>query len=336
MSAFHSPGTRRLAAALGAVALTATLAACGSNTATDAEAASGTVEDPTITIAVPASLNGLSAHVAAEQGQFEQAGLSAEFVAVNSASEVVPAMLSGQVDFGMVDVTTSTVAVSKNVPIVAVAPNSVAAEPREDGRGYGNLLVAEGSDITDLSQLEGRTVGLSGLQSQAWVDIRTVIDEAGADSGKVEFVEIPGPRALGALVQGQVDVAAIAEPRAGMAVNDEPVRILAATENPLLGTPSYLFVVSKEYQAKNPGTVEAFEAAVLEANAATNADRAMAEQVAAGYTEVPAEVLATSVFPTFGEEALTADQLADPIRRAIDYGLVTEADAPTPEQLLGE
>ncbi len=335
MSRFRAPHARRLAAALGAAALTITVAACGSDAGTAPQAAAGTVEDPTITIAVPASLNGLSAHVAADQGQFDAAGLTAEFVAVNAASEVVPAMLSKQVDIGMVDVTTTTIAVSKNVPIVAVAPNSVAAPPK-DGRGYGNLLVAEDSDLTDLSQLEGRTVGLSGLQSQAWVDIRTVIDEAGADSSKVEFVEIPGPRALGALVQGQVDVAAIAEPRAGMAVQEEPVRILAATENPLIGTPSYMFVVSKEYLAKNPGTVAAFEKAILAANAATNSDRAMAEQVAAGFTEVPAEVLASSVFPTFGEEPLTADQLKDPIQRTIDYGLVTEADAPTPAELLGE
>lgn len=271
--------TRRIAAVVGALSVTAVLAACGSTSETEAGASTSTIEDPAITIAVPNSLNGLSAHVAAEQGQFEDTGLAAEFVAVNAASEVVPAMLSGQVDFGMVDVTTTTIAVSKNVPIVAIAPNSVAAEP-VDGRGYGNLLVTEGSDLTDLSQLEGRTVGMSGLQSQAWVDIRTVIDEAGADSSKVEFVEIPGPRALGALLQNQVDVAAIAEPRAGMAVRDEAVRILAPTENPLIGTPSYLFVVSKEYLAKNPGTVAAFEEAILAANAATNADRAMAEQVA--------------------------------------------------------
>ena len=327
--------TRRIAAAVGALSLTAVLAACGGTAETEAGANPSAIEDPTISIAVPNSLNGLSAHVAAEQGQFEDAGLSAEFVAVTAASEVVPAMLSGQVDFGMVDVTTTTIAVSKNVPIVAVAPNSVAAEP-VDGRGYGNLLVTEDSDLTDLSQLEGRTVGMSGLQSQAWVDIRTVIDEAGADSSKVEFVEIPGPRALGALLQDQVDVAAIAEPRAGMAVRDEPVRILAPTENPLTGTPSYLFVVSKDYLANNPGTVAAFEQAILAANSATNEDRAMAEQVAAGYTEVPAEVLATSVFPTFGEESLSDDQLQDPIRRAIDYGLVSEDGAPEAADLLGK
>ncbi|MGW1027869.1 ABC transporter substrate-binding protein [Streptomyces sp. NPDC002577] len=320
--------SKLLGAVAGAVAMLAVAGCSGAGAAAAARLAGGSIK-----VAVPSSLNGLSAYVAQSRGYFEKQGLGAELTNVTSAAQVVPSLLSGTVDFGMVDVSTTTVARSKRVPLVMVAPNTVAAEPR-NGVGYGNLLVANDSPIRSIEDVAGRSLGLSGLKSQGWVDIRTVLDDAGVDSAAVKYVEIPGPRVLSALRQGQVEVAAVSEPNASRAVQAKEARLLTPTDNPLTGTPSYVFVATEQFVAEHPAMVQKFTAAVLAANKALNADRDLAVAAAAEFTTVPAGVLKSCTYPTYGEEPLKAGKLRAVVDRAVRYDLVSPENEPSPASLI--
>jgi ABC-type nitrate/sulfonate/bicarbonate transport system substrate-binding protein len=324
-----SGSTRRVVLAMAAIASVALASACGSSS-NAAQQSAGGIEKPEITVAVFPSFNALGARAAKADGNFDTAGLKVTLSNVATPAEGMPQLLGGKVQFALMDMTVPAVARSKGVPLALVAPGAKGTPPK-DGFGVGNLWVRADSPIKTMKDVENATFGIPQINSQIWVDVRAAVDEAGGDSSKIKFVEVPNT--LSALKAGNVDVTTTSEPGGTAALADKSIRPLSGY-TAAGGDLAYAYVTTQEFAKQNPNTVKAFQQAILKANAAVNADPAKRVQVASTYVKAPKALLEKAHFPEFGAEAITTASVQTALDRLIRYGLLEQAKAPKPADLL--
>ncbi|WP_194289066.1 MULTISPECIES: ABC transporter substrate-binding protein [unclassified Nocardioides] len=312
-----------------AAAAALALSACGGGDDSASDSKDGTVK-----VAVFPSFNALGAHTADLEGTFEDQGLDVEFITVATPAEATPQLLGGKVDFALMDVTTPVIARSENVPVVMVAPGATGTAVGEDGMGVGNFWVAKDSKIKSIKDIENATFGVPQTKSQIWVDVRTVVDEAGGDSSKIKFVEVPNT--IAALKGGSVDVVTTAEPSGTAALADSDIKLLSGYVAGGEGELAYTYVTSDSFAGSNPETVEKFAQAILEANKLLNTTEGLPAKIAETYIDAPAELLAKSRFQKFGEEPIDAETVEAGIARVLRYDLIDEDDAPSVESLLAD
>lgn len=323
--------SRVTGAAVLAVAAAGVLAGCGSSggSAATSTGSGGSSSAPTnITVAVSWSLNGLPAQLAQDKGIFSKHRLKVTFVKVTGDSQVVPLVMSGQVQFGQLGTaaTIQSLSKSKNLPIQITSPNTASDKP-VNGKAFGDIVVSSKSSITSPKQLEGKNVAVSGLKTDAWVAARAAIDDAGGDSSKVNFVQIPGPQMVSSLQQGQVDAAVLGEPGVTPALDKGAIKVLAPVDSGPEGTAASVYVSAKSWAQKNANVVREFRAAIEEAAGMANSDRATAVAVASANDNIPASILQAASFPLYST-GLSAENLQWPIEHAVKYGLVSQSDAP--------
>ncbi len=103
----------------------------------------------------------------------------------------MPAVVTGEYQFGFSNVTSLLVASSQGLPLKAVAPgNSTTGEP---GKDFSAVVVPDDSDIQDAADLAGQAVAVNTLNNIGDTTIRKVVDDAGGDPTAVEFVELGFP-----------------------------------------------------------------------------------------------------------------------------------------------
>ena len=324
-----SGSTRRVVLAMAAVASVALASACGSNSNAAPQSGSG-IEKAELTVAVFPSFNALGAQAAKAEGAFDEAGLKVALSNVATPAEGMPQLLGGKVQFALMDMTVPAVARSKGVPLALVAPGAKGTAPK-DGFGVGNLWVRADSPIKTMKDVENATFGIPQINSQIWVDIRAAVDEAGGDSSKIKFVEVPNT--LSALKAGNVDVTTTSEPAGTAARADSSLRLLSGY-TAAGGDLAYAYVTTQEFAKQNPNTVKAFQEAILKGNKAVNADQAKRVDVASTYVKAPKELLEKAHFPEFSAEAISEASVQTALDRLIKYGLLEQAKAPKPADLL--
>ena len=197
--------------------------------------------------------------------------------------------------------------------------------------GVGNFWVRADSKITSIKDMQNATVGIPQINSQIWVDIRAAVDDAGGDSSKIKFVEVPNT--LAALKAGNVDVTVTSEPGGTVALADPSIKLLSGY-TAAGGDVAYGFVTTQEFAKKNPGTVAAFRAAILKGNKATNASPEKRVEVAATYIKADQAILEKAKYPEFSEEPLTTKSVQTAVDRVVKYGLLEKSQAPKPASLL--
>lgn len=323
--------TRRFVLVGVACASVVLTSACGSS---DPEPAAGgdvgKVETPNVKVAVFPSFNALGAQTAKADNQFMDKGLTAELVTVATPAEGMPQLLGGKIQFALMDMTVPLVAKTKGVPLVMVAPGAVGTPP-SDGMGVGNFFVSADSKVKSVKDIQNATFGVPQINSQIWVDIRATVDEAGGDSSKIKFVEVPNT--LAALRAGNVDVVTTSEPAGTAALKDKSIKLLSGY-TAAGGGVAYGFVTTQQFAQKNPNTVKAFEEAILAGNKAVNADPAKRSTVAASYIKAPKELLDKARYPNFSEEPLSEEDVQTALDRVLKYGLLDKDKAPKPGDLL--
>ncbi|CAM5437918.1 hypothetical protein SHIRM173S_00813 [Streptomyces hirsutus] len=263
--------TRFRALAATAVAALALCTACSSDgSGSDASA------DGPLKLAVFASLNGVPAFAADEEGVFEKHDLDVTISTAKTSTEMVPQLLGGKVDLALLDTATSLVAAGQGVDLVYVAGATDGGIPKgQEEFSFANVWVQQGFP-DQVADLTGKTVGVPQIKSAPWVDLRGSVDEAGGDKLSIKFIESPAPPA--ALKSGQVDATTTPEPVGTVerAKGDlrplGPGRTPAAVDRVRLGHHPGL---RRRQQAKGLGE------AVREGNAAVNGDRELLVRTAA-------------------------------------------------------
>jgi NitT/TauT family transport system substrate-binding protein len=149
-----------------------------------------------------------------DKGFFEDAGLEVEIHTGQAGAEIVPQVMSGDVQVGFSSTPTLFSAATEGLPIEIVAP-AVGSPPRKKGRGEnveGALMVGDGSQIRGYADLAGKTVAVNALGNVIDVTLNAALERHGVDHTRVERLEVPFPDMLAALDAGSVDAAFLATP----------------------------------------------------------------------------------------------------------------------------
>jgi sulfonate transport system substrate-binding protein len=207
-----------------AIAMALTLTGCGS----DAESADGKV-----TITISEYGEGTKSLVDAA-GVFDDADYEVKFAHFDSGPAMLAALVSNNLDLAYVGGLPPVVAASSGLKFKVVA----SVTPLHPEIGGHNLLVKKGSDVKEISDLDGATIGVpKGTSAHSFA--MTLLDENGLTPDDVEFAYLEPTQLAPALSSGRIDAAAIWEPIAS-AVRRTGATVLSTDEGPAFPKASFM------------------------------------------------------------------------------------------------
>jgi ABC-type nitrate/sulfonate/bicarbonate transport system substrate-binding protein len=192
---------------------------------------------------------------ALEQGLYAREGIELEIVEPTSTADTLKLIDAGQAEFGIADGSD----VAGQISAGRGAKGILALTQRP----LGGLITLAQSEFESPAQLEGATVGVTGVPSDDAV-VETVIADAGGDPGTVEKVTI-GFNGVQALENGKVDAFTGFIPADGVQaeIDGFPVTSFALDE---YGGPAYPGLVvfsTEETIAEEPDLMQGFVAATI-------------------------------------------------------------------------
>lgn len=290
----------------GAAALT--LTACGGG-------ASGTADGELtpVTVGVMPIVDTAAIYVGDEQGFFEEEGLDLTLEAAQGGAAIVPAVLSGDYEFGFSNVVSLVIAQSKGTPVKMIAP---AASTRGSAPDIGAVVVREGSTVKTAKDLEGKKVATNTLNNIGDLTTRHMVEKAGGDDDKIQFVEMGFPDMPAALSSGQVEAAWLSEPHLTRAVQDGGTVL---TWNFFETDPNLMiaaYFANSQYAEQNPEVVEAFTRAMEKSLKFAEENPDVTREVLDTYTEIDPAVKEAMEMPKF-----TTEVPREPMQKIADLSL---------------
>ena len=204
------PFLRVLAASTAVLAL----AACGSGSPSGGSEDTGAAADggelTPVTVGVIPIVDVAPIYLGVQEGFFEEEGLELELQPAQGGAAIVPAVMSGSMDFGFSNISSMLLANSKGLDVQVVTAG--AASTGEDGADFGGILTTPASGVTTAADLSGKKVAVNTLNNINDTTVRASVREAGGDPTTIEFVELAFPDMQAALERGQVDAIQVVEP----------------------------------------------------------------------------------------------------------------------------
>ena len=196
---------RQFLSVLGAAAAAAALTACGGSSAASTAAASAAS-------ASGIDLSGVTLHIAAASasnghGLVQAAGLDdtpykVDFTVLQGGNLVMEALAAGQIDLGtgsqIPPLSASQAANGGNFKIIGVRRMHTLDQ---------ELIIPAGSDLTEVAQLKGKTVGYV-KNTTAHYFLEKMLEEAGLEWTDIDAVPLTTSDGLSAVLTGEVDALA--------------------------------------------------------------------------------------------------------------------------------
>jgi ABC-type nitrate/sulfonate/bicarbonate transport system substrate-binding protein len=299
---------RHGAAALTALALAGTLAACGGD---DAEAT-----DATVQISYFPLVHTATAVNAEESGLFEEEGVDVELLPSAGGAQAIPSLMAGDYDITYTNYSSAILAAQQGLPIVFVAGNDVGASDH-------GIYVAGDSPIEEIADLEGGTFAVNNLQNIGTVAIKAQLEEAGADPESIELVEMPYPDMQAALTRGDVDAIWQVEPFQASAEAAGLRKVGDLFTGPVADMPVAGWVTTKEFAEQNPDAVAAVQDALDASAEDLRDDREQIVELVPTYTEMDGAVVESVVLPDWSSDLdpEVLQRMADLMEQ---YGVIAE------------
>jgi NitT/TauT family transport system substrate-binding protein len=232
------------------------------------------------------------------QGFFTKNRIDLTLQQAQGGAAIVPAVVSGQYQFGFSNVVSLMLAESQNVPIKAVANGNNATTDKS--KDFGMLVVKDPS-VTSAKQLVGKTVATNTLKNIVDTSVKDIVQKDGGDPSQVKFVELGFPDMAAALDADRVQGAFLVEPflSAALAKGWHTVGSFADVQ-PALTISAYF--TSQQEIAKNSDLVSRFTAAMEESLAYADANPDAVKQIVTTYTTIKADQAAKMTLPKFSTE----------------------------------
>lgn len=257
-----------------------------------------------------------------KEGFFKEVGLDVTIKTASGGAAIVPAVVSGEYQIGFSNTLSLMVAVEKGLPLKVVSP--AVASTGDTKADFGAIVVRNDSPIKTMADLSGKTVSSNSLGNINDTIVKTLIDQAGADSSKTKFVEVPFPNVAAALDSKQIDAGFVVEPfvTSATAAGYRVVGYNYASFDPKLDVAAYFSTT--DYIAKNEKVIKAFQSAMKKSLEFSQANAQKVRDIVATYTKTDPAVLAKMVLPTWPSAVNQAAQqkLAD---AALKYGALKKA-----------
>jgi NitT/TauT family transport system substrate-binding protein len=287
--------TRKIAAVFLVTALATSVAACGD---------SGTPEAPApgqpdkVTVGVIPIVDVAPIYLGKEKGFFTSRNIELTLEPAQGGAAIVPAVVSGQYQFGFSNTISMMLAQSQNVPIKVVA-NGVnsTGDPAAD---FGGIVVKDPA-IASPKALEGKKVATNTLKNIVDTSVKAMVTDDGGDPSKVSFVELPFPDMVAALDGDQVDAIFVVEPFLSAAkAKGWTVIGTYADVDPNLCVAVYF--TSTRLMTENADLVRRFTEAMNESLNFANSNPDEVRAVLGSYTQIPEAARGTLQLPKWPAE----------------------------------
>jgi NitT/TauT family transport system substrate-binding protein len=274
-------------------------AACGSSSSPDKSATGSTSGGPPdkVNVGVIAIVDVAPIYLGKQKGFFSKRNIDLTLTTAQGGAAIVPAVASGQYQFGFSNVVSLLLAGSNGLPLKMVC-NGVASTGTA-GSDYGAVMVKNDSPIRTAADLVGRKVAVNTLKNIGDTTTREAVRKAGGDPAKVNFVEMPFPNMEAALRSGQVDAIFVVEPfvTAALAAGARVLSSVYAEAAPNLTVAVYF--AAKQLIAGNPDLVNRFAEAMKESLAYADAHGDEVRAVLTTYTQIKGDQAAKLILPKF-------------------------------------
>lgn len=194
--------SRAAAAGVAVAALVVLAAGCGSASGPSASSAAakgskGSAGGGSVSIAQAGGNDFSSVDVPYFISQLKKQGVAVKFVPIEDTSTMIRAVITGQVDMGIANVTDAVTAVSAGAPVKLIAANNVASD----------YVLAAKNGIT-LHNVSGKTLAVDTPGSASDAAAKLGLKAEGVNPSVVHNVTISGTSAREtALVAGKIDIA---------------------------------------------------------------------------------------------------------------------------------
>ena len=252
---------RSLTAALAVSALALT-AACGGSSDSDATAATADGKAPALRLGYFANVTHASAVYGVAHGDFQQALGATELTTsvFNAGPAAIEALAGGAIDATFI---------GPNPAINGYANSGGRLLRIIAGTTYGGASLIVKPEITDVSQLTGRTIATPQLGNTQDVAAKAYFKEQGVTA---EIINQENAQTLDLFTRGEIDGAWVPEPWASRLQIDGGGKVLV-DEASLWPEGKFVttqLVVRQDFLAKNPGTVDDLLEGLIAANDAAS------------------------------------------------------------------
>lgn len=193
--------------------------------------------------------------MAQEKDLYEKYGVDVEFVELQSAAQIYPALAAGEVD-----------AIEQSPGGLLIGAEQANMEATIIGSSMEGLPYAiyASSDITDLSDLEGRSMAISSPTGMPALVAELMVESAGVDWTSLQQVNAGGNAdRYRAVVAGTADAASSPADYVPMA-EDDGINVVALASEVIPEFPRYMIIASNESLEKKPDAATAFLAGHIE------------------------------------------------------------------------
>jgi NitT/TauT family transport system substrate-binding protein len=302
---------RKLAALLFATALLTT-AACGSDSGSSEQPAPGQPDQ--VTVGVIPILDVAPIYLGKQKGFFSERNIELNLTLAQGGAAIVPAVVSGQYQFGFSNVISLLLAQSRNVPVKVVCNGNNSTGV--DGEDFAALMVKGDSPIQSAKDLAGKTVAANTLNNIVDTSVRASVRKAGGDPKAVKFVELPFPQQPAALQSGQVDAVFVVEPFQQAVLAQGGRKIASSYVDAAPNLTVALYFTSQQTLASNPNLVSRFNDAMQESLKYADEHPDEARSIIATYTQIAPDVIAKMTLPKW-----PADINREAVQRLADLAL---------------
>jgi NitT/TauT family transport system substrate-binding protein len=230
-----------------------------------------------------------------DKGFFNKRNIDLTLTTAQGGAAIVPAVISGQYQFGFSNTISLLLGASQNVPVKVVCNGNNSTGV--DGKDFAGLFVKADSPVRSPKDLAGKTVAANTLKNIVDTSVRASVRKDGGDPAAVKFVELPFPEQVAALQAGRVDAIFVVEPFQQAAVAAGARKIASSYVDAAPNLTVAMYFTSTQLAASNPDLVKRFTEAMKESLAYTDSHPDEARAALATYTKITPEVRAALTLP---------------------------------------
>jgi NitT/TauT family transport system substrate-binding protein len=286
---------RRPRATLTAVTVAGAVLLAGCGGASSASSPQVTSGPTTVTVGVIPIVDVAPLYLGIKQGFFTEQGLNLKLETAQGGAAIIPAVVSGQYQFGFSNTTSLLLAASKGLPLKVVSSGD--ATTGKEGADFGAVVVKDDSPIHSAADLSGKRVAVNTLNNINTTTINEAVRKDRGDPSTISYVELAFPDIPPAVAKGDVDAGQVVEPFLTIAKQQgmrEVTSNLAVTDPNLTVA---MYFTSASYAQSNPAIVQKFTAAMQKSLQYASGNPDAAREIVSSYTKIDPAVQKALTLP---------------------------------------